>query len=201
MVYIPRLAMNFDRLRYTLRGAFFVWINRPGQAIAAYVEAFRADQSDAETARTLGWLHAREKRWGEARDWFKRSLDIEPGHADTWFNLGYAHEQSGQLDDAVDTLRKAVALKPSQDRAWYGLGMALAHLGKHREAAEALDKADELQPMNPHALYALGMAWHHSNEPDKVKAVIERCLTHEPGTAKRLVQDAQRADLAHLIAD
>jgi len=191
--------MNFDRIRYTLRGAFYVWVNRPKQAATAYEAAFRADPAHAESARTLAWLHARDKQWRAAQAWFTRSLEIEPDHADTWFNLGYAQEQDGQYDAAIDSFRKAVELKPTQDRAWYGLGMALAHQGRHREAVDALDKAAALQPMNPHALYALGMAWHHSNEPDRVKAVIERCLSHEPGTAKRLVHDAQRTDLAHLL--
>jgi hypothetical protein len=54
--------------------------------------------------------------------------------------------------------------------------------------------------MNGAAWYALGMARHHNNEPEKVEAVIRHLVDHEPQTAKRLIKDAQRADLAQLVA-
>jgi hypothetical protein len=58
-------------------------------------------------------------------------------------------------------------------------------------------EASKLQPMNGLAWYALGMAWQHCNEPDKVTAVIEHTLTHDPQTAQRLIRDAGRSDYAH----
>lgn len=193
--------MNFDRLRFTLRGAFFVWINRPKQAIAAYVEAFRADPGNAETARTLAWLHARDKHWGAAQEWFRRSLEIEPEHADTWFNYGYALEQNGQFDPAIDSFRKAVELKPSQDRAWYGLGMARAAQGRHGEAATALEEAARLQPMAGEVWYQLGMAQHHALNPDRVKGVVEHLRGFDPRRSNQLIRDTERGDLRHLVQD
>lgn len=191
--------MNFDQLRYSLRGAFFLWINRPGPAIEAYRASFRANPANAETARTLAWLLAGRKQWREAEEWFHRAVELAPDHADTWFNLGYAREQAGHPDAALEAFQKAVALNPKQDRAWYGMGMLHAHRGDHAAAAEALRQAADLQPMNGAAWYALGMAHYHCNRPDQVEAVIEHCLRHDPPTARRLVHDAQRPDLAHLL--
>jgi predicted TPR repeat methyltransferase len=80
------------------------------------------------------------------------------------------------------------------------MGMIHAHQGNHPAAAEALRQAADLQPMNGAAWYALGMAWHHCHEPDRLKAVIEHCAEVDPQAARRLIQETERADLAHLVA-
>jgi tetratricopeptide (TPR) repeat protein len=193
--------MNFDHWRHHARGILMQWLGRSEQAIAAYQDAYQAEPGHAECARAIAWLHAQAKRWRDSESWYERALESEPEHADTWFNLGYAREQGGRLVEAEQALARAKALNPNHDRAWYGLGMVRAHLGDHAAAAEALTEAARLQPMNGVAWYALGMAHHHCNRPDKVEEVIDHVLSHDPQTAKRLIQDAQRSDLAHLVAD
>jgi cytochrome c-type biogenesis protein CcmH/NrfG len=74
--------------------------------------------------------------------------------------------------------------------------MLHARRGRHADAAAALTEAGRLQPMNGLTWYALGMAWQHCNEPDKVAAVIEHTLTHDPRTARRLIHDCGRSDFA-----
>ena len=45
------------------------------------------------------------------------------------------------------------------------------------------------------------MAYHHANQPDQVKRVVKRLVDFEPKRAKKLVQDAARADLMTLIPE
>ena len=97
--------------------------------------------------------------------------------------------------------RNATRLNPKIDRAWYGLGLSLAALDQHEAAAAALHEAATLQPMNPHAWYQLGMAHHTLHQPDKVKEVALHLLRFDPRMTRRLIQDAQRSDLAHLVKD
>jgi len=94
-----------------------------------------------------------------------------------------------------------VRLNKAIDRAWYGMGLAHAHLGRHEEAAAALHEAAALQPMNPHAWYALGMAYHALNRPAKVKEVVMHLVRFDPRMTRRLIQEAGRSDLAHLVKD
>jgi tetratricopeptide (TPR) repeat protein len=191
--------MNYDQWRYNLRGTLFELLRQPQRAIDAYRESFRSNPRHAGTARTIAWLEARHERWAEAERWFRQAIELEPDDGDTWFNLGYVQDKGGRDADAIAWLRRAGELNPKNDRAWYGLGMLLARRGDHAGAAAALDQAAQLQPMNGLAWYALGMAWHHCNAPDKVEAVIRHTLTHDPQTAQRLVRDAGRSDLAHLL--
>lgn len=191
--------MNYDHIRFNLRALLFEWLRRPEQALAAYVECFRADPQDVRAARAAAWIHAQARRWPAAAQWFEKALALEAEHADTWFNLGYVLEQSGDLAAAERALARAVELNPRHDRAWYGMGMLRARRGEHAAAAEALRHAADLQPMNGAAWYALGMAYHHAHDPDQVRRVVEHCASHEPRTAKRLIADAERPDLTHLL--
>jgi tetratricopeptide (TPR) repeat protein len=192
--------MNFDHFRFTLRAIVFDWLRQPERALSAYVDSFRADPGDARAARSVAWIHAQKQRWAAAAEWFDKALEIEPEHADTWFNLGYAREHAGNRAGALEAFSRATELNPKHDRAWYGQGMIHAHQGEHAAAAEDLERAAQLQPMNGVAWYALGMARHHCNQPDRVEAVIRHLAEHEPQTAKRLIRDAERADLTHLVA-
>lgn len=192
--------MNFDHFRFTLRAVLFEWLRQPDKALEAYVESFRADPGDARAARSVAWIHAQQKRWSAAAEWFDKALALAPDHADSWFNLGYARDQAGDRQGGLEALSRATELNPKHDRAWYGLGMIHAHLGEHAAAAEALDRAAQLQPMNGAAWYALGMARHHNLEPEKAEAAIRHLVDHEPQTAKRLIRDTERADLMALVA-
>jgi Flp pilus assembly protein TadD len=189
--------MNFDRVRHGLRGMWLNMLGKPDAAIRAYRDSLAADPGHVPTLRMLGWLEARQERWGAAESWLGLAVELEPDDAHTWFNLAYARDKGGMDDSALEAFRRATELDPNNDRAWYGLGMLHARQGRHREAAQALTEAGRLQPMNGLAWYALGMAWHHCNEPDKVTEAIEHCLKHDPQTAQRLIRDAARSDYAH----
>ena len=55
--------------------------------------------------------------------------------------------------------------------------------------------------MNPHAWYHLGLAQHALHRPDKVKEAIEYLHRFDPKMTRQLIQDTNRSDLAHLVAD
>lgn len=191
--------MNFDHWRFTVRGVVMEWLRRPEAAIGAYREALGARPTDTKAMRSIAWLHAQGQRWADAAAWFQKATDLEPEHADTWFNIGFAQDKLGARAQAQAAFTRATELNPRHDRAWYGLGLVHAQLGDHAAAAAALKHAAELQPMNGPAWYALGMAYHHCNEPNQVKAVIEHCVVHDVQAARRLIQEANRPDLAGLL--
>ena len=55
--------------------------------------------------------------------------------------------------------------------------------------------------MNPHAWYQLGMAYHTLHKPEKVNEVVMHLLRFDPKMTRRLILDAERTDLAHLVKD
>ncbi|PWB56526.1 MAG: hypothetical protein C3F18_04960 [Nitrosomonadales bacterium] len=193
--------MKFDPWRHYLRGLLFEALKRPQPAIEAYREALRHDPEFAQAARCLAYLHAARNEHEQAAGYYLLALRLKPGDAESWFNLGFIRDQAHDKPGAIEAFCEAVRLKPTLDRAWYGMGMAHAALGQHQEAVTALARAAELQPMNGHAWYALGMACHHSHQPGKVSEIVHHLLRFDPAMTRRLIQDAERADLARLVQD
>lgn len=193
-------AMNFDALRHYLRGHLFAFFRRRDAAVDAYREALAADPGMVRAARVLGYLLAQRRDFTGAEMALTHALRAADGDAATWFNLAYVQAEAGRSREAIESFRRALALNPKLDRAWYGLGYAQAALGEHAEAAKAFEEAAVLQGMNGHAWYALGMAHHHCLRPDKVAEVAEHLARFDPQMASRLIRDAQRPDLAHLVA-
>jgi len=192
--------MNYDAWRHYLRGHLFNLIGRRQPAIAAFREALAANPEMLNAARVAGFLLAEAHDYRAAEAMLEHALARAPEEASTWFNLGYIREQAGRREAAITAFRRAVELNPKLDQAWYGLGFAHAQLGDHEAAATALEEAALLQPMNGHAWYALGMAHHHCHRPDRVKEVVEHIVRYDAKMARQLIQEAERADLKHLVA-
>lgn len=193
--------MNYDHWRHYARGWVLHVLGRTDGAYEAYAEAFRIDPRDIQAARHLAAIAAERKRWTIAADWLQKVVALAPNDATAHFNLAFTLDHDGGSEIAIASFERAVALDEKLDRAWYGMGLAMARLGRHADAVAAFEKAVALQPMNGEAYYQLGMALHHSQRPDEVAKVVARLVDFEPKRAKRLVQDAMRPDLMHLIPE
>jgi tetratricopeptide (TPR) repeat protein len=193
--------MNLDAWRHYLRARLLRAFKQPEAALAAYRDALSADPGFARAAHALAYLLAALGHNSDAEAAFRRVVELAPRDSTAWFNLGFLYDKSHKTAEAIDAFREAVRLEPKFDRAWYGLGMALAARGDHAGAAQSFERTVQLQPMNPHAWYQLGMAWHTLHDPDKVKGVVEYLHRFDRHMARRLIRDAERPDLVHMVAD
>lgn len=190
--------MDFEYWRHYARGWLLHFFGREQPAFIEFEAAYRQKPS-VDAARHLAFLAARGKHFDISDRWYREVLRLAPDDAESWFNLGFIRQESGKSREAIEAFGETVRLKPALDRAWYGLGLAHARLGEHQDAAAAFAKAAELQPMNGEAYYQLGMAWHHANAPEQVTDTVKRLVEFDPQRARKLVHDAQRTDLRHLI--
>lgn len=191
--------MDFEHWRHYARGWLLHFIGREEKAFDEFAAAYRLRPNDAQAARHLAFLAAKKKQYDVADNWFVEVLRLAPEDADMHFNHGYVLEQAGRSPAALAAFAEATRLNPSFDRAWYGMGLAHARLGAHTDAAAAFAKAAELQPMNGEAFYQWAMACHHANQPDQVTEIAKRLAGFEPKRALKLVRDAERPDLRHLV--
>lgn len=70
----------------------------------------------------------------EARDAYRRALDLDPEHADAWVNLGRLLHEAGDPRTAAQHYRKAIELQPGNVIALFNLGVALEDLRMPEEA-------------------------------------------------------------------
>jgi tetratricopeptide (TPR) repeat protein len=193
--------MNFEQYRHYYRGYFFETFKRPAKAMEAYRLALHHAPQFAKAAACIAHLYAMQEQFNEAERYFLQAARLAPDQAEMHFNLGYVQDRQGKYEQAIASFAEAVRLKKTVDRAWYGMGMAHAALGDHEKAATAFEEAARLQPMHSHAWYALGMASHRSHKPERVQEVVMYLHRIDPIMCRRLVQEAERTDLAYLVKD
>src|ERR1043166_7685715 len=61
----------------------------------------------------------------DARDAYRRALELDPHHADARVNLGRLLVESGRAEEADTHFRAVLADHPDHATAWYNLGIAL----------------------------------------------------------------------------
>ena len=73
----------------------------------------------------------------DARDAYRRALELEPDHADAHVNLGRLLHETGDARAAAEHYRKAIELVPGHATALFDLGVALEDLAMPDEAVLA----------------------------------------------------------------
>jgi tetratricopeptide (TPR) repeat protein len=117
--------------------------------------AFREAQADGPEFSADDWFEwACELEPGapaEARDAYRRALDIDPDHADANVNLGRLLHETGDAAAAEPHYRRALAGRPADATAAFNLGVALEDLGRDADALEAYERAVSIDPGNADA--------------------------------------------------
>lgn len=195
------LPVNMDAWRHYLRGRLYRFLKRPEPAIAELRAALRHDPEFVRAAHMLAYLLADRGDFSQALPLLERTVSLRPRDAGAWYNLGFARDRGHDPAHAIDAFREAVRLSPRLDQAWYGLGRCHAALNQLDDAVKALEEAARLQPMKGHAWYELGLVHHRRHEADRVRDIAEHLNRYDRHTARKLIHDTQRADLAHLVSD
>ncbi len=95
---------------------------------------------DAEDWYELG-LELEAVAATEARDAYRRALELDAHHADAHVNLGRLLQGEGRVSEAETHYRQALATNPDHATAAFDLGIALEDLGRPADAIEAYRKA------------------------------------------------------------
>ena len=82
----------------------------------------------------------------EARDAYRRALELDPGLVDAWVNLGRLLHEDGEARAAAEHYRRAIELAPGNVIALFNLGVALEDLRMPEEAILAYRTALAADP-------------------------------------------------------
>src|SRR2546421_580955 len=77
----------------------------------------------------------------DARDAYRRALELDPRHADARVNLGRLLVESGRAEEAETHFRAVLADCPDHATAWYNLGIALEDRRCPNDALKAYEQA------------------------------------------------------------
>lgn len=119
------------------------------KAIFHFKEALKIDRNYPEAANNLGTAYARTKRYNEAIEYYKQSIN-NPQYRNTALalnNLGMVYYRINKIDDAVDAFKEALKRHSNFHLPYYGLALCYNAKGMYGEAASAMDKAIENDPL------------------------------------------------------
>ena len=105
----------------------------------------------------------------QARDAYRRALELHPTHYDARVNLGRLLHEAGELRAAEAHYRMALASRPGDATAAFNLGVALEDLGRKPEALEAYERAIRADPACADAHYNLA---HLSEQLGKARTAL-----------------------------
>jgi tetratricopeptide (TPR) repeat protein len=82
----------------------------------------------------------------EARDAYRRAIELDPHHADAHVNLGRLLQEAGERDAAEAHYRQAIDLAPEHAVAWFNLALLLEWSERLHLAVSAYERAIEHDP-------------------------------------------------------
>lgn len=91
----------------------------------------------------------------QARDAYRRALELDPENFDARLNLGRLLHEAGQTEAAERHYRLALRIRPAEAIAAFNLGVALEDLERRDEAVRAYEHAIVLDPDMADAHYNL----------------------------------------------
>lgn len=110
------------------------------------------------------YIHSGEElydrqRYGEAKEAYKRAIDIEPRNGWSHFALAHIYHKLGCERRAVLANRQAIILEPRNQTYRDGLGWMLINTGRYGEAAGVYEEALRLEPKQATARTRLGICY------------------------------------------
>jgi tetratricopeptide (TPR) repeat protein len=120
----------------------------------------------AKAAFNLGLVQRRMKKYDEAAETFRKTLDLTDAD-DNHAQYGMALWELGRHDEARQQFETALRANPKRAEALQGMGLVYLRQGKNREALQSFQAAVEANPNLPQAWSDLGVAegrLNHWNE-------------------------------------
>lgn len=170
------------------------------------------DDTDPEHHFLAGLVAAREGHSEEARERYRRAIDVAHGdYPEAYFNLAQLESRAGRRDDAIAAYEKAIERRPRYTQAMNNLGLVYESAGRDADAEGIYRRALAIDPDYAAALVNLGSFLSHRGRHEEAIASLERAVRvrhgrHAPTDlelARALARaghaDAARATLERLV--
>ena len=134
------------------------------QALGSYRQVLKEKPDHVESLFHAGYICFKLNQRGEAMQFFKKLLAIDPKHAGAGANLAALDAEENEVRKSRKeptpgvTLRDVAQANPNSAEAHTNLGAQLITEGIYPEAVAALQKAVTLKPDSAAAHYNLGLA-------------------------------------------
>lgn len=190
-------------LFFFMRG-YFNDVMRTQRARASFrqnLEAATLNPADASAHYNLGLIHLQRKEVNEARERFKRAVEIDGDETDAHYQLGRIARAQDRYADAIKHFEQVVVRDEGHaaNEIWREIAATYIAAGQYADADEALERFLERRPSDPEGLYLKGRALagegRRREAVEAMRACIEAVKTapaYKYRTEKRWLNEAQQ---------
>lgn len=115
-----------------------------------------------------------------ANEYWRQSINLNPGNPQPYFNLGLLCANLKRHDEAIPYFRKAITLDPRQAQPHISLGVSLAHMQNSQEAEQCYRQAIALNPKATEAYNNLGLLLEEQRRPDEAAQCYRQAVALQP---------------------
>lgn len=136
------------------------------------------EQEKAKEYSNLGTMYAKDKKWNEAIDCYKKAIKIEPKFAGAYRNLGRVLTQIGNQKMAAECWYRALKLEPTYATAedYLKLGETLLAQGKVKQAYACYCQARKKQPSCWLAYVKMGKILAQENKQEAAERAYQEAI-------------------------
>jgi serine/threonine protein kinase/tetratricopeptide (TPR) repeat protein len=142
--------------------------------------ALDLDGESAPASVTRGKIYLGTGRFEEARQQFRRIVEMQPLHAEAHIGQASALEALNRPEEAERAYRTAIQLKPDYWGGYNELGYFYYRQGRYSEAAEQFTHVVQLTPDNSRGFSNLGAMHHLMGSHEEAAANFRRSLDLYP---------------------
>lgn len=160
--------------------------NQLREADALFAGICQAAPTDIESWVMRAIIHRKLGAFGQAEDYCRRALKIQPDYAWGYHVLGSAMQCQGRIPEAMACYRKAIGLRPDYAESHYFLANALRETSSLGEAVNSYRQAIRLQPDFVEALGNLGAALTMLGDTQAAASVLNKAIMLRPNSPQVL---------------
>jgi TonB family protein len=159
---------------------------KAADALSQYQLVLRKEPNDVETLFQAGYLSFKLNQLGQAKDLFRRLMEVDPKHAGGAANWAALEAQYNEIHQGRNektpgiTLRDVVQANPNSLEAHTNLGAQLITEGVYEQAVPVLERAVSLRPESAAAQYNLGLAQVKTGKYEAAVASIRKAVELKP---------------------
>ncbi len=143
------------------------------------LEALREHPQDSNLLRLAGKASL-ELDHGDATEYLKQAVSLEPDNADAWRDLADAFLYKHRVEDAAGAIKRAVELRPDDVASLIDLAHVLHASGRTDAAISSLEQALEQEPGNLAALRSLVDMYRVEGSLEQALAAARKIVAYTP---------------------
>ena len=117
--------------------------------IASYQQAATLEPTNPALALSLGGVYYSLKTYGEAINWFQRSVNLKPDFANGYYNLAIAHRDAGDYAQAAGAMQAVLGLVEADSGDYQIASRELDDIKSKLQAAQPQQETAEPETLTP----------------------------------------------------